>query len=107
MIVYIAGKITGEPNYKAVFDEAEERLKEEGCIVLNPASLPAGMPSECYMPICLAMLQQADAIYTIRGWERSPGANIEKAFAEYQGKIWRDEVDEDFAAFAKRVEAKR
>ena len=94
MIVYIAGAIAGEPNYKAIFAKAAERLKAEGHIVLSPAMLPEGMPRDRYMPICLAMLQQADAIYTLKNWPESPGADLERRYAKYQQKIWRDEMGE-------------
>lgn len=88
MIVYIAGKMTGLPDWgRAAFHAAERELTERGHIVLNPAALPVGMPPERYLPICMAMLEQADAIYLLDGWDDSRGAKLEKAFAEYQGKI--------------------
>ena len=34
--IYIAGKITGDPNYKAKFEAAAEEYKKKGYIVLNP-----------------------------------------------------------------------
>jgi len=87
MIVYIAGKMTGLPDLgKAQFDAAAERLRSQGHIVLNPAELPAGMPRARYMPLCLAMLGAADAIYMLAGWQDSPGAMIEHSYAAYQGK---------------------
>ena len=85
-VIYIAGPITGRPDYIERFCEAQLNLEADGWIVLNPADLPPGMPADRYMPICLAMLQQADAIYMLDGWEYSEGANIELQFAQYQGK---------------------
>ena len=38
------------------------------------------------MPICLAMLDAAGAVYMLEGWERSHGALIERSYALYQGK---------------------
>ena len=88
MIVYIAGKMTGLPDKgKAKFDAAADDLRQyAGCIVLNPADLPDGMPKEKYMPICLAMIDAADAICPLDDWEDSPGAMIEISYARYQGK---------------------
>lgn len=87
MIVYIAGKMAGLPDLgKASFDAAAEKLRGEGHIVLNPSDLPVGMPRERYMPICLAMVYAADAVYMLKGWWDSPGANLERLYAEYQGK---------------------
>lgn len=84
MIVYLAGKIKGNKNYKKEFKEAEKKLKEKGHIVLNPAKLPKGMESYQYMPICLAMIEQADLFVTINDKD-SDGVEVEKKYAEYQG----------------------
>lgn len=86
MIVYISGKIEGNLHYEIQFNKAEELLEDQGIIALNPATLPQGMDIEKYMPICIAMLDQADAIYMLQGWADSPGARLEKAYAEYQRK---------------------
>lgn len=86
MIVYLAGKITGNNGYKKEFKKAEKKLKELGYIVLNPAKLPKGMKDEQYMPICLAMLNQADIMVLVNDME-SDGVEIEKRYAEYQGKM--------------------
>lgn len=85
-VIYIAGPIKGRADYIERFCAAQLKLEAEGWIVLNPADLPTGMPADRYMPICLAMLQQADAVYMLDGWEYSEGANIELQFAQYQGK---------------------
>ena len=99
MKVYIAGKITGNENYKAEFAEAEKKLRALGHIPLNPAVLPEGMETADYMRICLAMLDSADAIALMLNWTGSPGAialmlnwtgspgaNIELSLAMYTGK---------------------
>lgn len=86
-IIYIAGPMTGfKSANRPVFAEAAETLRSMGYVVLNPAVLPTGMPRERYMPICLAMLEQADAVYMLHGWEDSNGPGIEYLLAEYQGK---------------------
>lgn len=85
-VMYLSGPITGKPDYKKVFNLAEAALKSRGYIVLNPAILPEGMPHEAYMPICLAMLAQADAIVMLNGWRESYGAVFERDYAMYQEK---------------------
>ncbi|HCM9689262.1 TPA: DUF4406 domain-containing protein, partial [Enterobacter cloacae subsp. cloacae] len=35
-----------------------------------------------YMDICLAMIRCADAVFMLRGWEKSAGARAENALAE-------------------------
>lgn len=86
MKIYIAGKITGEPNYKEKFDIAAKSLEAQGHIVLNPAELPEGMLPADYMRICFAMIDTADAIYLLEGWYSSSGAFIEWNYAMYTGK---------------------
>lgn len=96
IIIYIAGKMTGLPDLgREKFNAAEKDLRELGYIVLNPACLPVGLPSEGYLPICLAMLEQADGIYLLNNWTDSPGARLEKAYAEYQGKAIFYEKEEN------------
>lgn len=95
MIVYIAGKMAGLPDLgRARFRAAAEKLRKEGHIVLSPAELPDGMPRDRYMPICLAMIGAADAVYFLGNYRFSAGANIELRFASYQGKHIFFEKDE-------------
>lgn len=87
MIVYIAGRMTGLPDLgREHFARAEKLLQSRGHVVLNPASLPTGLIRASYLPICMAMIEAADSILMLDGWEDSPGAQVEKAYAEYQGK---------------------
>ena len=43
--IYLSGKITGDPDYKAKFEEAEQFAKKyvEGSVILNPAVMPTDM----------------------------------------------------------------
>lgn len=84
--IYIAGPITGVPDYEFHFLEAKLALEKQGYIVLNPAELPKGMAPGDYMRICLAMLDVADAVYMLPGWGKSMGAGIEYQLAKYTGK---------------------
>lgn len=79
--VYIAGKISGDPNYREKFAKAEEELKAQGYIVMNPAILPEGFTWDNYMNITIAMLSACDTIYLLEDWEDSQGAQIEAKIA--------------------------
>lgn len=86
MRVYIAGPMTGYKNFnREAFHKAEEELKREGHTVLNPAVLPDGLTQPHYMDICMAMIRCVDAIYMLKGWQRSAGAKAELALAEKLG----------------------
>ena len=81
--VYIAGKITGDPNYREKFAKAEKELRDMGyTLIMNPAVLPEGFTWDDYMNITLAMLSACNTIYLIDGWEDSRGAQIEAGYAE-------------------------
>ena len=78
MTVYIAGKITGDPEYRAKFAHAQEMLKKQGYIVINPAVLPSvGFDWGACMRIASAMLDECDAVYFLPDWMESKGARIE------------------------------
>lgn len=84
--IYIAGKINGLKNYREVFKEAEDKLKEEGNICMNPSVLGEGFPYTYYMPICLAMLEACDTVYMLNNWQDSKGAKVEHEYAKIQGR---------------------
>lgn len=86
MIVYIAGPMTGLPGLnREAFHEAARKLREAGHTPLNPAMLPADLPDNRYMPICTAMIDAAEAIYMLDGWQKSVGARCERLYAKRQG----------------------
>ena len=82
MKVYIAGPMTGRENFnREAFNKEAERLAKHGHVVLNPATLQAGMEQREYMDICFAMLRCADAILMLPGWQASSGATAEHHYA--------------------------
>lgn len=93
MKFYLAGKISGNPNYKRDFAEAEKALREvlknqwEISPILSPAFLPEGMKKADYMRICFAMVDSADCVVLLPNANESEGAMLEKNYAEYIGKF--------------------
>ena len=86
MKIYIAGKITGDREYKAKFREAAKTLEALGHVVLNPAILPDGLEQVDYMRICLAMLEAADLAVFMPDYQESAGAMVEWAWCQRTGK---------------------
>lgn len=78
--IYIAGPMRGykDLNFPA-FYRAEKELKSGMWDVVNPAELnpdPETPWVDC-MRVDIKALADCDAIYLLRGWENSDGANIE------------------------------
>lgn len=86
MKVYIAGKITGDPEYLAKFKQIEDFWESQGYTVLNPAVLPEGMRPADYMRVCFSMMDTADVVAFMPDWTQSRGARLEHEWCEYTEK---------------------
>lgn len=93
-VVYIAGRISGVPEYWKPFEQAEDEITAQGCIVLTPTRLPWNLSNDKAMKICLAMIEQADVVYFLPGWNLSVGANVEMAYCKYTGKATVTSLEE-------------
>lgn len=93
MKIYLSGAITNNPNYKEDFERAEDYLSEEypNAEIINPALVNSHLPKSTthkeYMKMSFCMLDMADAIFMISGWENSKGANQEYGYALAKDKI--------------------
>ena len=90
-IVYIAGPMTGLPNYNfEAFNTAAAILRYAypKILVLNPAENFDGdvtHPREVYMREDIKQLMRADTIVMLDGWQASEGATLEFDIAEALG----------------------
>lgn len=92
--IYIAGPMSGIINHnKEEFDEAAYAWRKNGYEVFNPIDSPAsrlvqegkigGQEAyrQCMRLDCEWICTQADAIFMLKGWQRSPGATAEHSLA--------------------------
>lgn len=87
-MIYISGAITQNPNYLEDFEKAEKIMRQYG-EVINPAVVCKELPilkHNEYMKICFTLLDIADEICMMNGWELSAGANQEYGYALAKGK---------------------
>lgn len=99
--VYLAGKITGEPEYREKFAAARRELERAGFIVLDPSILhSAGFEYAAYIRITIAMLDECEAACFLSDWRDSNGARGEHSRAKARHKEifyyeeWRQKLKE-------------
>lgn len=94
MRIYISGGITGVENYREAFKKAYEELAKAGHDVIDPALYADALPKlsyEEYMKVGLYFLDMCDAIYMLKDWRKSCGANREYGYALAADKIILEE----------------
>jgi nucleoside 2-deoxyribosyltransferase len=79
---YIAGKITGNKNYKQEFNEGEAKLIKEGYMVMNPSHMQEGFEQEEYWHVCMAMIDVCEVVYFLPTWTDSKGSHLEMGYAK-------------------------
>jgi hypothetical protein len=93
MTTYIAGPMTGLPDYNyPAFNAAAAKLRAEGVDVRNPAELndldevhADPKPWDWYVRRAIRALLDCDEILLLPGWEQSKGAQLERHIAEALG----------------------
>lgn len=111
-VVYLAGKITGDPGYREKFARYEAMLQKfSGVAVLNPAHAPLGLRPEDYMRIAFAQIEVANVVCFLPDFRQSMGAALEMQYCRYIGKRWlilpADGQGFDFWTALARADAER
>lgn len=94
VIVYIAGPMTGIPEFNyPLFNATAKALRAAGVEVRNPAENDGGSAGESwefYMRLALRSLLECDEIVLLPGWRDSRGARLEEAVARELGMRVRE-----------------
>ena len=86
MKIYIAGKVTGDPNYQEKFKKEEKRLFSLGYTPVNPAALISGGTAwPQAMKHAIRAMLLCGGVALLPGWKRSKGARIEARLARDLG----------------------
>jgi len=96
--IYLFGKISGVPLEEAIkkFDHYEFMLRVNGFEVVNPLTINEVREGKTwidYMKTDILELFQCKAIYMIKDWQQSVGAQIEYEIAKNLGLQIIDEND--------------
>lgn len=86
MKVYISGPITDDPDYLRHFQEAEDFLRARWphAEIVNPTKCVPFNPEwtwKDYMKEDIKLLVDCNAIFMMKGWTESRGANLENEIA--------------------------
>jgi hypothetical protein len=97
MRIYISGKMRGIPNFNfPAFDAAKAKLEAMGHDVCSPADLDRAtgyLETQLeYARRDIKELLGCEAIYMLRGWEKSVGAAAEFHVAKWAGLILLSET---------------
>ena len=109
-VTYISGPISGMEREEAErrFRTAEKMIEERREVPINPLGICTKDMTyeECLREGIMTMLQSADKIYMLKGYEESPGADLELDVAEMCGLEveYEEEPDADCAWYRLRHE---
>ena len=85
--IYLAGPITGHPDFMERFECTHAFLENEGFDVFDPAKTAASLPTtkmsrQNILDLGLCLLGMCNGIALIPGWQSSSGCRLERAYAE-------------------------
>lgn len=84
MRIYIAGPITGIPDYAERFAKAAREIEAAGHVAVNPAldGTGGGKSWHYYARRALFLMLTCDAVLLLDGWLKSRGARFERDVAD-------------------------
>jgi len=75
--IYIAGKVTGDPNYYEKFLKEEKRLRSYGYESINPAAaVPSTEDWAKAMRTTVRLMLLCDGVSLLPDWKKSKGAKL-------------------------------
>ena len=87
--IYISGQISNNPNFAKDFERAEKKLTKQGYNVINTVKVGSSLgflTYEQFMQLDFRLIDIADSVYMLKGWEKSQGATAEYHYAKSLGK---------------------
>lgn len=89
MKVYLAGKITGDPNYREKFAAAAKKLEERaGVTVISPAVTPEGLKKVTICASALPCWKAPTRRCSCRTGRTAPAHSLKSIGASMWGKRW-------------------
>lgn len=90
-IVFLSGKVNKyNDDYKKDFAVAEEYLTRRKYVVLNSARIDElsceKLTDKKYMQVCYRLIDIADIVFMVSGWNTSKIANAQLTYAKSLGK---------------------
>lgn len=91
--VYISGPISSDPDFDYRFDDISRKLAKRGYITVNPSKLNNMYLSNndedlnwtFWMKKAIPLLCECEAIYMMKGWQKSKGCKTEYYLAKQLG----------------------
>lgn len=85
--VYLAGPITGVPDFMTRFSAAKAYLETKNRHVFSPAHVSSVLPNKCmtrknFMTMGIFLLSMCEEIAMLPGWQTSDGCQMEMAYAQ-------------------------
>lgn len=89
MKVYLAGKITGDPNYREKFAAAAKKLEEQaGVTVISPAVTPEGLKKRTICASALPCWRAPTRRRSCRIGRTAPAHSLKSTGVSMSGKRW-------------------